>query len=70
MTSNPNLEISGKVIRSKILYFQEKEINFDEKGLFREQITLNLGLNILELKAANSLGRETILEQKIVLSTY
>jgi len=70
MTSNPNLEISGKVIRSKILYFQEKEINFDEKGLFREQITLNLGLNILELKAANSLGRETILEQKIVLSIY
>jgi len=70
MTSNPNLEISGKVIRSKILYLQEKEINFDEKGLFREQMTLNPGLNTLELKAANSLGRETILQQNIVLSIY
>jgi len=70
ITSNPNLEISGEAIRSKILYFQEKEINFDEKGLFREQITLNPGLNILELKAVNSLGRETILQQKVVLSIY
>jgi len=70
MTSNPNLEISGKVTRSKILYLQEKEINFDEKGLFREQMTLNPGLNTLELKAANSLGRETILQQNIVLSIY
>ena len=65
MTSNPNLEISGKVMRSKILYFQEKEINFDEKGLFREQITLNPGSNTLELKAVNSLGRETILQQNV-----
>lgn len=70
VTSDSNLEISGKVIRSKILYLQEKEINFDEKGLFREQITLNPGLNTLELKVANSLGRETILEQNIVLSIY
>jgi len=68
--SNPNLEISGKVMRSKILYLQEKEINFDEKGLFKEQINLNPGLNTLELKAVNSLGRETILEQKIVFSIY
>lgn len=70
ITSDPNLEISGKVIRSKILYLQEKEINFDEKGIFKEQITLNPGLNALELKVVNSLGRETILEQKIVLSIY
>jgi len=70
ITSNPNLEISGKVMRSKILYFQEKEINFNEEGLFREQITLNPGLNTLELKAVNSLGRETILQQNIVLSIY
>jgi hypothetical protein len=70
ITSNPNLEISGKVVRSKILYLQEKEINFDENGFFREQITLNPGLNTLELKAVNSLSRETILEQNIVLSIY
>jgi hypothetical protein len=70
ITSNPNLEIFGKVIRSKILYLQEKEINFDENGFFREQITLNPGSNILELKAVNSLSRETILEQNIVLSIY
>jgi transcriptional regulator with XRE-family HTH domain len=70
ITSNPNLEISGKAMRSKVLYLQEKEINFDEKGLFKEQITLNPGLNILELKTINSLGRETILQQKVVLSIY
>lgn len=70
ITSNPNLEISGKVMRSKILYLQEKEINFNEEGLFKEQITLNPGLNTLELKAVNSLGRETILQQNVVLSNY
>ncbi|MFA5392376.1 MAG: helix-turn-helix domain-containing protein [Candidatus Paceibacterota bacterium] len=70
MTSNPNLEISGEVTRSKILYFQNGEINFNEKGLFREQITLNPGSNILELKAVNSLGRETILQQNVVLSIH
>jgi len=70
ITSNSNLEIFGKVIRSKILYLQEKEINFDENGFFREQITLNPGLNTLELKVVNSLSRKTILEQNIVLSIY
>jgi len=67
VTNNPNLQISGKVIRTKILYFQNNEINFDFKGLFTEQITLTSGLNNLEIKAVNSLGKETTLKLSITL---
>lgn len=67
VAADSSLEISGKVIRSKILYFQGEEISFDKNGAFREQIILNPGVNILELKALNSLGRQTILRQNVVM---
>lgn len=70
VTSDANLEVFGRVIRCKILYLQNKEIRFDNKGYFKEQLTLNPGLNILELKAINALNKETILQQNVVLSNY
>jgi transcriptional regulator with XRE-family HTH domain len=70
MTSVPELTLSGKVIRTKTLYFQDQEISFDSQGFFKEQITLNPGLNVLEFKAINSLGKTTTIEQKVILSSF
>ncbi|MGC8651204.1 MAG: helix-turn-helix domain-containing protein [Minisyncoccia bacterium] len=67
-TSNPNLVISGKVIRGKILYFQGQEITFDNQGLFQTSLSLNPGMNTLNLKAINALGKETDLTQDVILS--
>lgn len=70
MTSMSELSLSGKVIRTKTLYFQGQEISFDSQGFFKEQITLNPGLNVLEFKALNSLGKTTTIEQKVILSPF
>jgi len=69
-TSDPNLIISGKVIRGKILYFQDQEITFDRQGLFQASLNLNPGQNTINLKAINALGRETDLSQLVIFSHY
>lgn len=69
MTTLPEITISGQVIRTKTLYFQGQETSFDNKGFFKEQMTLNPGSNILEFEAINALGKKTTLEQKVILSS-
>jgi len=64
-----NLVIEGRVIRGKALYFRDKEVLLDGKGVFREEIILNPGLNLLEFKALNSLGLETKIQRNIIFST-
>jgi transcriptional regulator with XRE-family HTH domain len=69
-TSDPHLVISGKVIRGKILYFQGQEITFDNQGLFQVPLNLSPGTNTIFLKAINALGKETDLEQEVMLSNH
>ena len=70
VTTNAELTVSGRTIRTKSLYFQGKEISFDSRGFFTEQINLNPGANTLEFKAINSLDKETVLEQKVIFSSF
>lgn len=69
VTSNPDLEIKGQVKRAKSLFLQGQEIRFDQRGFFQEQLRLTEGLNTLELKAFNPLGKETLLEQQVIFSS-
>lgn len=69
VASNPDLEIKGQVKRAKSLFLQGQEIRFDQRGFFQEQLRLVEGLNTLELKAFNPLGKETTLEQQVFFSS-
>ena len=65
-TDKAELEISGKVIRGKMLFIKNREIYFQENGEFNDQIILNPGLNNIEFEALNALNHRTSLVRQII----
>jgi len=57
-TNQKELNISGKVIRAKSVFLKNQVLTLDEKGNFFYTLILNPGLNQIEIKATNHLGRE------------
>lgn len=65
-TSQPELIISGKVIRTKMLFINNQEIAFEKDGSFNEKIILSPGVNNIEFNTVNVLGYSTILTRQII----
>jgi len=65
-TNQANLEIKGIVKRTKQLYFQEREIPLRGDNQFQEEVILKPGVNTFQFKAINALGKETLLERKVI----
>ncbi len=55
-----NYLLKGRVVRTKEFYLNGKEVYFDSKGFFEKNIVLQEGVNNIELKAINPLGKETV----------
>lgn len=58
--------LKGSVLGANTLTMNDKTVNFNEKGEFSESVNLSEGLNVIELKAKNSLGKTTTLVRKII----
>lgn len=65
-THQSELIISGKTIRTKILFINNQEIFLGKRGEFNEKIVLTPGLNKIEFKATDILGRPTTLIRQII----
>jgi len=65
-TNQPELEISGKVIRAKMFLIKDKEIYFEKNGEFNDKIMLVPGLNNIEFKAINVLNHDTSIWRQII----
>lgn len=66
ITRQNNIEIVGTVLRTKKLYFQDHEIPLDDHNKFKEEVILSPGLNNFYFKGINALGKETVVEQKVM----
>jgi hypothetical protein len=69
-TNQRELEISGKVIRGKMLFIKDQEISFQDNGEFKDKIVLNPGLNNIEFKAINALNHYTLLTRQIIYAPF
>ncbi len=52
-----DVRVSGKVFEASRISLNGRQIFTDENGDFSEELILSLGLNIIELEAANKFGR-------------
>lgn len=64
-TNEKELLITGKVIRAGSILLKNQPLTLDDKGNFSYTLILNPGLNQIELKATNHLGRETTVIRNI-----
>lgn len=60
ITSEKNFLLKGQAIRAKSVLLNGKDLYLNEKGFFEETLVLEKGVNNIELKALNPLGRETV----------
>jgi len=65
-TIQPELKISGKVIRAKGFFVKDKEIFLEKNGEFNDKIMLLPGLNNIEFKAINILNHISSIERQII----
>lgn len=64
-TTEKEIILKGKVIRAKSILLKNQPLTLDKEGNFSYPFILNPGLNQIELKATNHLGKETILIRNI-----
>jgi len=65
-TTQPQLVLEGNVIRGKSLFWGDKEIPLDKEGSFQKEIVLVPGLNEIQLRAVNNLGKSTSVTRNII----
>ena len=51
------IEVAGNARNATLLSLNDRPISIDEKGNFKETIILNLGYNIVSLKAKDEFGK-------------
>lgn len=66
VTNSDSQLLQGSALGANILMINEKVVGLNGQGHFNEILNLNKGLNMIELKAKNNLGKETILIRKII----
>ncbi|MDO8507113.1 MAG: DUF4115 domain-containing protein [bacterium] len=57
--------VEGKTDREADIYINDVKIGTDDNGIFKERVSLQDGVNILNIKAKNKMDRETSVERKI-----
>ena len=68
VTNGESQLLEGNAFGANILMINDKTVGLDSQGHFSEILNLSKGLNVIELKAKNSLGKETTLIRKIILN--
>ncbi|KKP98230.1 MAG: hypothetical protein US06_C0010G0004 [Parcubacteria group bacterium GW2011_GWC2_36_17] len=68
VTDGESQLFKGNAFGANILMINDKTVELDSQGHFSEILNLSKGLNVIELKAKNSLGKETTLVRKIILN--
>jgi len=66
ITKKGEILIEGKTANTAIVEINGQLVPVDDKGYFKQKITLNEGVNIFDVKAKNRLGREEIKQIKIL----
>ncbi len=59
------LEIKGKT-NANLLKINNKQIDVNKDGIFYYKISLMPGLNIIKIKGINKIGKEVVIERKII----
>lgn len=57
--------VEGTTDREADLYINDVKVGTDDSGSFKERVSLQDGVNILDIKAKNKMDRETSVERKI-----
>lgn len=65
-TKEEVVTIEGKAQQGASVYINNQLITTDENGFFKTLVSLQNGLNILRFVARNEIGKETIIERKIL----
>lgn len=65
--SNSYLEIRGAAKNVSLLYLNGRQIFTDKNGIFKENLLLARGYNIIEVSAKDKFNREIKLKREIVL---
>lgn len=60
-----SIEIIGKTDPGADIYINGSPINISPDGSFKEKITLQNGLNVIQVKAKNKVGKETEVERNV-----
>lgn len=60
--------LQGRVLRAELLFINNHRVFLDENGEFKETLGLEPGINTIQLKAVNRLGKEKIITQRIIYS--
>jgi len=63
--SQKEVSVLGRTDSDSTLSINNENVSLDEKGNFKEQITLNEGLNEIEIKAVSKLGRQRIVKRTV-----
>ena len=66
LTSLETIHVEGRVNPSNKLSINNESVQIDKEGNFRKEIRLEKGINILEFKVRQLLGRETGVVKKII----
>lgn len=66
ITEEQVIEFSGRTQRESNISINGADVEVTENGIFHEQLALQQGMNIFEVKAINRFGKETVLTRRII----
>jgi len=66
ITSEETIGISGQTKRDSHIFINEREVEVNAEGFFKDEFRLEAGVNAAEIKSVNRFGRQTILIRKII----
>ncbi len=64
--NRPYIEIVGKVSRAKLLFINQKSVNYRKDGEFSYTLALEEGINNIEITAQNNAGKITTVIRKVI----
>jgi len=66
ITSEETIGISGQTKRDSHIFINEREVEVNAEGFFKDEFRLEAGVNAAEIRSVNRFGRQTILIRKII----
>lgn len=66
ITSEQTIEVLGKTHQEGDTSINGVEVEVSDTGVFREQLPLQEGMNVFEVKSVNKFGKETIIIRRII----
>jgi len=65
--SDSQIEIVGETKPGANITINEQSVYVDSEGVFRETVSLQEGLNMVEIVATNKLDRKSVVERKVIM---